>query len=335
WQDLPDRGRVRAGRISTTHIPPGPHMIEIRALGRDGEKYDTAEDLSVPSGTTKIGWSESFSGAIRGDIARHNDVVVVASTGGAVRSYRPSANDPGLVWENSVGPVYRGPIFSPDGEQILVPGADHRLYSLDAGDGSVRWETDLGAPVMGEIAIAESAGRNRAYVVADTELACVALDGAIQWRASLDGPSRARPVCDGDRVFVGSGDGRMYAFDARTGEKIWSVELTGRNTEYGRLLYGPWASHARLLPDDGLLVSTFSDLRSLDRVTGDERWVSAEDTLSGQVSYTPPAVTEFGIVAFDGGTGDAHLLDVESGELLWHSPALSENRGPAPGPVEG
>src|SRR5699024_3653224 len=33
WQDLPDRGRVRAGRISTTHIPPGPHMIEIRSLG--------------------------------------------------------------------------------------------------------------------------------------------------------------------------------------------------------------------------------------------------------------------------------------------------------------
>src|SRR5699024_7611771 len=127
----------------------------------------------------------------------------------------------------------------------------------------------------------------------------------------------------------------MYAFDARTGEEIWSVELTGRNTEYGRLLYGPWASHARLIPDDGLLVSTFSDLRSLDRVSGDERRVSAEDTLSGQVSYTPPAVTEFGILAFDGGTGDAHLLDVESGELLWHSPALPENRGAAPGPVEG
>jgi outer membrane protein assembly factor BamB len=40
-------------------------------------------------------------------------------------------------------------------------------------------------------------------------------------RARID----SSPAVSGSRVYVGSSDGRMYAADAKSGEKVWEFEI--------------------------------------------------------------------------------------------------------------
>ncbi len=46
--------------------------------------------------------------------------------------------------------------------------------------------------------------------------------GRIQWKAYVGGAVRVSPTVWNGRVLVGSGDGRVYAFEAQTGRRLWS-----------------------------------------------------------------------------------------------------------------
>ena len=65
----------------------------------------------------------------------------------------------------------------------------------------------------------------------------------VVWKAELPGGSIASPVIVGDRVFVGSGDGKFYEFSLETGEVKWSFEtgapiVGSAAVAEGRLLIG-------------------------------------------------------------------------------------------------
>ena len=47
------------------------------------------------------------------------------------------------------------------------------------------------------------------------------------WEFTTKGRVDSSPVVVGQRVFVGSADGRIYGFDLATGEKVWEYECGG------------------------------------------------------------------------------------------------------------
>ena len=47
------------------------------------------------------------------------------------------------------------------------------------------------------------------------------------WKFKTDGMVKSSPAVADGVVYVGSGDGRLYALDARTGEEKWSFKTDG------------------------------------------------------------------------------------------------------------
>ncbi|HJU91202.1 MAG TPA: PQQ-binding-like beta-propeller repeat protein, partial [Gemmatimonadaceae bacterium] len=45
--------------------------------------------------------------------------------------------------------------------------------------------------------------------------------GGLLWRFQTHGPVRSSPTIAGDELFVGSGDGALYALDTWTGRERW------------------------------------------------------------------------------------------------------------------
>lgn len=45
--------------------------------------------------------------------------------------------------------------------------------------------------------------------------------GGVRWRVHTGGPVRSSPAVTATRVFIGSGDGSLYAIDRATGRTVW------------------------------------------------------------------------------------------------------------------
>src|ERR1700748_2000399 len=83
----------------------------------------------------------------------------------------------------------------------------------------------------------------------------------IKWKVHTGGPVVASPTLAGDRVYVGSYDGTLYAIIAATGAVAWKVDLGARV-----------ASSAAV--GDGIVYVLGYDakLHALDAATGKPTW---------------------------------------------------------------
>jgi len=119
------------------------------------------------------------------------------------------------------------------------------------------------------------------------------------WR-ELTGPRAEVIVADG-RAFLGTYAGRMYAWDAATGEPLWSVETRGP--------IGHSSAYA-----DGFLYFGSMDrrFRCVDAATGKERW-SFE---AAEGIWVAPCIAGK-LVFFGDCSGIFHALAAETGEERW------------------
>ncbi|MCH5377192.1 MAG: PQQ-binding-like beta-propeller repeat protein, partial [Planctomycetes bacterium] len=108
-------------------------------------------------------------------------------------------------------------------------------------------------------------------------------DGSLRWRAMTGGAIRWPPTVEGGRVFVGSGDGWVYAWEAASGRQLWRFRA---------------APVERRIPVYGQLQST---------------WPAA----SGVLVADGTAYVAAGIVNYDG--THVYALDAASGRLRWQN----------------
>jgi outer membrane protein assembly factor BamB len=137
--------------------------------------------------------------------------------------------------------------------------------------------------------------------------------GGLLWRARTGGPVRSSPVVAGGVVYVGSSDGRLYAFDAPSGEVRWAAEA-GAPIDASPAVAG------------GLVLAATrgGEFLAFDRATGAVRWrvrsgaelPLAWEGMSGDLYTASPAVA--GEVAiFGGGDGVVYAIELASGEVRW------------------
>ncbi|HET7901360.1 MAG TPA: PQQ-binding-like beta-propeller repeat protein, partial [Candidatus Nanopelagicales bacterium] len=106
-------------------------------------------------------------------------------------------------------------------------GATSRLFSIDVGDGSVRW-TFTPPDHVSLAAFAVTA--HDVIVGSDTDQGVVydldRADGRIRWRSAI-GTAVDRPAVVGDTVYVGTGRGGLHALDLVAGQERWEVPVPG------------------------------------------------------------------------------------------------------------
>jgi outer membrane protein assembly factor BamB len=143
------------------------------------------------------------------------------------------------------------------------------------------------------------------------------------WSDKIGGKSERlrlglRPATDGARIFAGAYGGEVAAFDAETGDKIWSVETSLPLTA------GPGFGENLLA-----FGSADGDLLVLDAATGAERW---RQPIGSEV-LAAPAIGS-GVVVVRSVDGRLRGFSTSTGSMLWNVeqnlPALTLRGNTAP-----
>jgi outer membrane protein assembly factor BamB/predicted phosphodiesterase len=316
YTDLSGGGRLWHGAVDASTLPPGTHQVRVRALAADGTWWDTTRTVHRSGPGPRVAWEVGVDGGVQGALGSAGNVVVAASTSGAVTAFAVVGGRARQLWTSRTGPVCREPVVAPDRSAVFVPSTDHSVTALDGRTGRRRWQVRTAEPVQSTPLLASVDRRPVLFVAAgSTLLALDAAGGREIWRAPLGGFCAGRPACDGTRVYVGAGDGRSHAYDARTGALLWTFIASTRADPYGKLLYGPWDDRVALAPGGPVLAATVSATSGLDPATGTKLW-----SVPGSSMYASPRVVSVGgqqAILLIHERGATLLIDAATGATRW------------------
>ncbi len=223
--------------------------------------------------------------------------------------------DDGLLLSQPLTVVWRFPAdqttnFTPaaDSQTVFVPLAAGVMNALNAADGKLLWRAETG----GEFSAAPVAGERSVYVASSSPgsdekhfrgalRAISKSTGITLWMRTLPAPIGGGLVV-GTALFGGSSDGRVYAFDKRTGTILWSNQyaeaFSGQPAIAGNIVY--------FGGDNGTVLA-------LNASTGQLAW---EYKTRGAVKG--PIAVANGVVYFGSGDGNVYAFSEIRSKVLWH-----------------
>ena len=239
----------------------------------------------------------------------------------------------GVKWTfKAGGPIVTSPAIAAG--TVYIAALDGHLYAVDQWTGKEKWNFKSRMPIASSPALDDST----LYFVSSTGAlaALSATTGAPRWvfateyerhfeAKNLHGyPSAAQTIPDAwdlftsspavasGRVFFGSGDGNVYAVDARAGVLQWKFAtgdvVHASPAVVGGIVYiGSWDSR----------------LYALDALTGQLKWsfqAGVDPVIHNQVGFqSSPAVVDGTVYV---GCRDAHVyaLDAATGRKKWDYP---------------
>ncbi|WP_114854325.1 PQQ-binding-like beta-propeller repeat protein [Brachybacterium sp. YJGR34] len=309
WHAFEADGPHFDGLLDLSALVPGEHRVIVRVTGEDGAIWREVVPFAIDGFTPA--WTLEVNGSIQGALAEVDGIVVAATTTGEVRGVRADGGTAKTVWTHEIGAVHSNLATDAETGRVFVPTGDHQVHAFDAATGEVLWSTDLGAPVMSDLGTGEIDGTAVVLACAMETFACLdAATGEVRWTWEMPQVSCGLPVTDGERVYVGGGDGNAWAVDARTGEPLWHKDHSNRSGSYSRLIYGPWDTQLLLMPEDLLVVAAVEQLRAVDRATGETVW-----EITGAFRHSTPTML-----------GEDLLVTEEDGTLRVIEPATGTVR---------
>lgn len=109
------------------------------------------------------------------------------------------------------------------GNTVYLAAADGTVLALDARNGQDVWRLSLGKPLSAGVG---SDGVTTVVVTQSKDLVGI-VNGKQAWSKPLTAGVYTAPLVAGARVFVVAADRTISAFDARTGQPLWSQQRTG------------------------------------------------------------------------------------------------------------
>lgn len=235
-----------------------------------------------------LDWSFKTTAPIYGTCLKDSNTLFCANTAGDV--YALGSKNGNLKWTfKSGGPIYSG-LSGADGT-LYFQSDDGFVYKLAAADGALIWKA---AVTKNESSYSEQI-RNAAFEPGGWD----------------DRSSTPREV-DGV-VYVGSVDGHVYAFNAKTGDEVWSFLANDK-------------VRSSLAIADGLLVfGTFGGIvHCLNSVSGDEVWQFDVESIfnepSRRIAINSDPVIDRGTVYIGSRNLQLFALGLSSGKPKWVYP---------------
>jgi outer membrane protein assembly factor BamB len=218
-----------------------------------------------------------------------------SNTTGGVTALDPASGT--ILWTFPFGPVADiGGQLAVDGGLVYVATTNGELFALSAANGTKRYEvTGFGAFGAGSIAAIGGV----VYAGLDDKKGTVAAvdpaSGKTVWRQSL-GPVSFPPgmAATGGIVFAGTVNGtaiddqagKLYALNAKTGQQLWSMPVSGGVNE------GPVAAGGVVYTGGGNQDSGI--LEAWQPATGKKLWsYTAKDSM-GHITVVPGSRAYFG-----------------------------------------
>jgi outer membrane protein assembly factor BamB len=236
----------------------------------------------------------------------------------------------GVKWTfKTEGPVLSSPAIS---EGVIFFGSsDGKLYAVDQETGKEKWHFGTAQPISSSPAVADGLVYFTNY-----EAAVYAVDastGKPKWRFAMEQERRfqakglhgtmpndqtipdpfdfltSSPAVFNGRVYVGSGDGNVYAIDAHTGVLIWKFPtgdiVHASPTIANNVVYiGSWDSY----------------FYAIDADSGQEKWrykAGEDPVIHNQVGFQSSAAVVEGIVYVGCRDGHLYAFDAATGRKKW------------------
>lgn len=174
-------------------------------------------------------------------------------------------------------PEYRGNSSRTNFTNVEIPGKVKLKWEI-----AVTSDTLPTSPVVvgGMVFVADRNGVINAYNA----------NGQQAWKAYTSGPIYFAPCVHNDRLYVGSADGRVYAFEAKTGQQLWIFRVAPEDRlipVYGKLI-SKWPVAGGVVVNDNTVYAAAGIAHfggtyvvALDAITGE---LKASNTTSGTVS---------------------------------------------------
>ncbi len=221
-------------------------------------------------------------------------------------------------------PQFRGP--NRDGKSTETG----LLKKWPEGGPKLLWSVDGLGEGYSSIAVAGGLVYTTGMIEKEGVLFAYDLDGKLkwkktygpEWRASTPG-TRAAPTVEDGRLYLISGEGAVFCFDAKTSERIWTVDakekFEGQKTSWG-------ISESALIVGDNVICTPGGKdiaMVALNKLNGQTVWTSKG--LSEESSYCSPILIERGsrklivnmlaesVVGLDAGTGEVLWKEKEFG----------------------
>jgi len=253
----------------------------------------------VPAWITNVGKVTSSPAVVGG-------LVYIGSNGPGLAEADLTAlhADTGLVaWKRKTRGDTAGSPTLWNGLVYLGTLDDHTLRAFDAATGSPRWSFTgvgaMGAPVV---------DHQRLFVPSNTGIlyALNPLTGAKKWEATTGGILAQSVAVAQAKIFTASDDHYLYAFDERTGRRVWRKPI---HDQTGGV---PAVSRGVMYVGSGALDA---HLYAFDAATGALSW----STPAGAAVNSSPAVA-YGLVYVAAGDGVIRAFDASTAIQQWSVP---------------
>jgi outer membrane protein assembly factor BamB/serine/threonine protein kinase/FKBP-type peptidyl-prolyl cis-trans isomerase 2 len=181
----------------------------------------------------------------------------------------------------------------------------------DAGEGSRATRRQVLGATAGALAVGALPGRTGAQQASGPTVYVGSGDGNVYaldagtgegvWSFETGTAVVSSPTVVDGTVYVGSNDGNVYALDAGTGEEVWAFGT------------GDWVESSPTVVDGTVYVGSWDNsVYALDAGTGQQVW----EFDTGKFDWSSPTVVD-GTVYVGSGDGDVHALDASTGEQVW------------------
>ncbi len=319
--------RATPQRIWSTSIGDGDsrkRRITAEPVVAGGLIYtlDAGATVSAVTPQGQVAWSTNLIPSNDGDrdatgggLAYANGVLYVSSGFGRLTALDGKTG--AIKWQKRLNATGNGAPLVNDGLLYLVAG-DETGWVVNTKDGRIAWQIQ-GTPSVGNVLGAPApviASEFAVFAFGSGDIAATFRKGGIRrWNASVAGGRRGRaaaqivdvtggPMVVGDTIYIGNHSGRTVAFEASSGERIWTADEGAVDTV--------WAAGNSLF-----LISDRSQLVRLNSADGSIVW--AQD-LPGFVKDKPrrrgPIVAHYGPIV----AGGRIVIASNDGYLRFYNP---------------
>ncbi len=190
-------------------------------IAADGTIYQGSDDRSVyalnPDGTQKWRFETDATGEVYSTPALDSagNLYFGVLNSGKFYSVNPAGRQR-WVYTGSFESISSSPALSGDGRTVYFGSYDRRLHALDTATGAARWTY----PFANEVRASSPAVDVKGVVYIgcnDYKLYAVGADGNLVRTYDTGGVVRSSPAIAGTKLYVGSNDRKLYAFEIGAG----------------------------------------------------------------------------------------------------------------------
>ena len=202
-------------------------------------------------------------------------------------------------------------------DHVALASADGTVAVVNTMDGKLSWKYALGMRLLSG---AGFDGEKLAVISASNELV-VLQDGKLLWRKRMKAQSYTNPLVAGDRVFVLLADRSVAAFDAGTGQPLWTQQRPGEplvlkqngvlSAFQNSLLAGMGGHLVSLNPDNGQIL--------WDVAIANPRGINDLERLVDLVASQSRVRNSVCVRAFQAQIG---CVDASRGALVWNKSSV-------------